>query len=71
MFRASGAQLRAGAAGASRLAGHEIDFLTRYKWRPWADFLAGYSLFRGGQFFSDTGTNGTAHFIYAQVQASF
>lgn len=71
MFRATGAQLRAGAAGASHLAGHEVDFLAKYKWNKWANFLAGYSLFKGGSFFSDTGANGTAHFLYAQAQANF
>lgn len=71
MYRASGALLRAGAAGASHLAGHEVDFLAKYKWNKWVSFLAGYSLFKGGSFFSDTGTNGTAHFLYAQTAASF
>jgi hypothetical protein len=71
IFRASGTQLRAGVAGASRLAGHEIDFLAKYQWNKWVNFLAGYSLFQGGEFFSDTGTNGTAHFAYVQTQANF
>lgn len=71
MFRASGAVLRAGAAGASRLAGHEIDLLARYQWNKWVGFLGGYSFFKGGKFFSDTGTNGAAHFAYAQVQTNF
>ena len=71
MFRASGAPLRAGAAGASHLAGHEIDFFGKYQWNKWVGFLWGYSLFKGGEFFSDTGTNGTAHFLYAQTTASF
>lgn len=71
MFRASGAPLRAGAAGASILAGHEIDFFGKYQWNKWVGFLWGYSLFKGGEFFSDTGTNGTAHFLYAQTTASF
>lgn len=71
MFRAGGAQLRAGAAGASRLAGHEIDFVAKYQWNKWVGFLGGYSFFKGGEFFSDTGANGTAHFAYAQVQAGF
>lgn len=71
MFRASGTQLRAGATGASRVAGHEIDFLTKYQWDQWVSFLAGYSLFKGGKFFSDTGANGAAHLAYGQVQANF
>lgn len=71
LYRATGAQLRAGVAGASSLAGHEVDFLAKYQWNKWVNFLAGYSLFRGGPFFSDTGANGTAHFLYAQAQASF
>lgn len=71
MFRASGAVLRAGAAGASSLAGHEVDFLTKYTLNKWVNFLLGYSFFRGGSFFSDTGTNGTAHFLYGQAAASF
>ncbi|HSA59144.1 MAG TPA: alginate export family protein [bacterium] len=71
MFRASGAVLRAGAAGASSLAGHEVDFLTKYTLNKWVNFLLGYSVFRGGSFFSDTGTNGTAHFLYGQATASF
>ncbi|MDO8519547.1 MAG: alginate export family protein [Deltaproteobacteria bacterium] len=71
LFRASGALMRAGAAGASRLAGHEIDLLAKYQWNKWAGFLGGYSLYRGGGFFDDTGANGTAHFAYIQAQAGF
>jgi hypothetical protein len=71
MFRASGALLRAGAAGASRLAGHEIDLLAKYQWNKAVGFLGGYSIFKGGQFFSDTGASGTAHFVYLQTTASF
>lgn len=71
MFQATGVVLRSGVTGASRFAGHEIDFLAKYKWNKWANFLAGYSLFRGGSFFHDTGTNGTAHFLYAQSQTNF
>jgi len=71
MFRSSGAQLRAGAAGASRLAGQEVDFLVKYRWNKWVEFLGGYSFFKGGEFFGDTGANGTAHFAYAQATASF
>ncbi|OGP16149.1 MAG: hypothetical protein A2053_06120 [Deltaproteobacteria bacterium GWA2_50_8] len=71
LFRSSGAQLRAGAAGASRVAGHEIDLSAKYTWNKWANFLLGYSLFKGGDFFADTGTNGTAHFLYIQTQANF
>ncbi len=71
MFRSSGAQLRAGAAGASHLAGHEVDLLLKYQWNKWVGFMGGYSIFKGGGFFSDTGANGTAHFAYAQVTAGF
>lgn len=71
IFRATGAPLRAGAVGASRLAGHEIDLFTKYAVNKYLSFLGGYSLFRGGEFFSDTGTNGTAHFAYLQTQANF
>lgn len=71
MFQASGAQLRAGAPAVSHLAGHEVDLLVKYEWTQSVNFLGGYSVFRGGRFFSDTGTNGTAHFAYAQATASF
>lgn len=71
LFRATGAQLRAGAAGASTLAGHEVDLLGKYQWKKYLNVLVGYSLFRGGQFFDDTGGNDTAHFFYTQVAAGF
>ncbi len=71
VFNAAGAVLRAGAAGASRIAGHEGDLLFQYKTNKWLNFLGGYSIFKGGSFFSDTGTSGTAHFLYAQATASF
>lgn len=71
VFRASGARMRAGVAGASSLAGHEVDLFAKYTANKYLSFLGGYSLFKGGSFFGDTGTNGTAHFLYAQTQASF
>ena len=71
LYQASGAQVRAGAAGASRLAGHEIDLLWNYKWNKYATFMAGYSLFNTGSFFSDTGVDKNAHFIYAQTTVYF
>ncbi|MBI2067747.1 MAG: alginate export family protein [Deltaproteobacteria bacterium] len=71
LFRAAGTQLRAGAGGASRLAGHEVDLLGKYQWNKAVNFLLGYSLFKGGEFFSTTGTNGTAHFLYTQTQVNF
>ncbi|OGQ21415.1 MAG: hypothetical protein A3C46_08485 [Deltaproteobacteria bacterium RIFCSPHIGHO2_02_FULL_44_16] len=71
LYQASGAQLRAGNANASRFVGHEIDFLAKYAWNEYADFLVGYSLFKTEQFFSDTGLGKTAHFFSLQTTARF
>ncbi|QQR81323.1 MAG: alginate export family protein [Deltaproteobacteria bacterium] len=71
LYQASGASLRSGVAGASHLAGHEADLLVKYPFNKNFSTLAGYSLFKGGKFFSDTGVNGTAHFGYLQGVASF
>ncbi|MBI4238345.1 MAG: alginate export family protein [Deltaproteobacteria bacterium] len=71
LYQASGAQVRAGAAGASRFVGHEVDLLAKYKLNQYANFLVGYSYFRAGKFLADTGTKRDAHFAYAQTQVSF
>ncbi len=71
LYQANGTLLRAGAAGVSRLAGHEADLLVKYPFNKNFSTLAGYSLFKGGKFFSDTGANGTAHFLYLQGVANF
>lgn len=71
LYRASGAVLRAGAAGASRLAGHEVDLTAQFIWNKYADFLLGYSFFKTGKFFSDTGSSGLMHFAYLQATAKF
>ncbi|PIR25874.1 MAG: hypothetical protein COV43_03725 [Deltaproteobacteria bacterium CG11_big_fil_rev_8_21_14_0_20_42_23] len=71
LFAASGAQLRAGAVGASGIAGHEIDLLGKYVWNKYADFLLGYSYFRAGDFFADTGGGTQSHFVYLQTTAKF
>ena len=71
LYRASGARMRTGAAGASRFVGQEIDLLAKYKWNQWASFLAGYSYFVAGDFFADTGAKKNAHFFYAQTTVLF
>ena len=71
LFSAAGTALRGGAAGASHLAGHEVDALGQYAFNKNFSVLGGYSLFKGGKFFSDTGANGTAHFVYLQGVANF
>lgn len=71
LYQASGAQVRAGAAGASRFAGQEGDVSLQYQWNPHADFLLGYSAFFAGDFLGDTGVKKNAHFLYAQTVVSF
>ncbi len=71
LYQASGAQLRAGAAGASRFVGHEIDCSLKYRWNPYVQFLAGYSFLKAGNFLADTGIQQDAHFAYAQTHVSF
>ena len=71
LYQASGAQVRAGAAGASRFAGQEIDALLKYKWNKYANFMLGYSFFATGSFIEDTGVDKNAHFIYAQTTVYF
>lgn len=71
MFQASGARVRAGAAGVSRYAGSEIDLFFKYKWNKYASFLGGYSFFKSGSFLSDTGLSKDAHFLYVQTKVYF
>ena len=71
LYRASGARMRAGAVGASRFVGQEIDWLLKYKWNQWANFLLGYSFFKAGDFLADTGMAKDAHFLYAKTQVNF
>lgn len=71
LYQASGAQVRAGASGASRFAGQEGDLLLQYQWNSHADFLLGYSVFLAGDFLGDTGVKKNAHFLYAQTVVSF
>ena len=71
LFLASGAQGRAGSAVASRFAGQEIDWLLKYKWNQWANFLLGYSFFKAEDFLAETGMAEDAHFLYAQTQVNF
>ncbi|MBI4411200.1 MAG: alginate export family protein [Deltaproteobacteria bacterium] len=71
LYQASGASVRAGTAGASHFAGQEIDALLKYKWNKYAGFMLGYSFFNTGSFFSDTGVDKNAHFIYAQTTVYF
>ncbi|MBI4209795.1 MAG: alginate export family protein [Deltaproteobacteria bacterium] len=71
LYQASGAQLRAGSADASRYTGQEIDTLLKYKWNKWAHCLFGYSFFKAGDFLEDTGDAKDAHFLYAQITASY
>ena len=71
LYQASGAQVRAGAAGASRFAGQEIDALLKYKWNKHANFMLGYSFFNTASFMEDTGVDKNAHFLYAQMTVYF
>ena len=71
LYRDNGTLLRAGAAGSSRLAGHEVDLTAQFIWNKYADFLLGYSFFKTGKFFSDTGSSGLMHFAYLQATAKF
>ena len=71
LYQASGAQVRAGAAGDSRFAGQEIDALLKYKWNKHANFMLGYSFFNTASFMEDTGVDKNAHFIYAQTTVYF
>lgn len=71
LYQASGAKVRAGAAGASRFAGQEADLLLKYDWKQVAQFQLGYSFFKAGKFLGDTGTKRDAHFVYAQTSVKF
>ncbi len=71
LYQASGIQLRAGSAEASHYVGQEIDTLLKYKWNSWANFLLGYSFFNAGDFLGDTGSAKDAHFLYAQLTATY
>lgn len=71
VFRASGAQLRAGTPTASRFAGQEIDLLLKFEPIKYFDAWVGYSIFFPGSFFKDTGGADTAHFFYTQLTARY
>jgi hypothetical protein len=71
LYMASGAQLRAGAAGAAHYVGQEVDFEAFWNWNKYASFQLGYALFKGGAFLKDTGTSSLAHWGYVQATARF
>lgn len=71
LYAASGAQLRAGAAGAGRYVGQEVDVEVFWNWNKYADFKAGYSIFKGGAFLKNTGASSIAHWGYVQATARF
>lgn len=68
---AAGATVRAGAAGASRHLGEEIDFTATWRPRKSLAVLVGWSLFLPGGFVSDTGDDPVTHFVYLEVRGVF
>jgi hypothetical protein len=63
--------LNGASVSAGNFRGQEIDLTAIYKLNPHVAFQAGYSVFFPGDYLSDTGTDSTAHFAYAQVQIDF
>lgn len=71
LYAASGAQLRAGVAGADPFVGQEVDLEAFWNWNQFASFQAGYSIFKSGAFLKDTGANSLAHWGYIQATTRF
>lgn len=71
LYAASGAKVRAGAAGAGSFVGQEVDLEAFWNWNKFATFQVGYSIFTGGAFLKDTGTSSLAHWGYVQATTRF
>lgn len=57
--------------GASRFAGHEIDFVVKWTPREWLKIEAGYSHFFAGDYLRDTGPSDDADFGYVMTTVKF
>jgi hypothetical protein len=68
---ASGAVIRPGAAGTSRLLGHELDAVLTWKSSEHLTVSVGGSYFRDGGFVRDTGSGGDTFWVYARFLVAF
>ncbi|MGB8166224.1 MAG: alginate export family protein [Chthoniobacteraceae bacterium] len=57
--------------GADSFAGHELDFIARWKPTKWLNLDAGYAHFFAGNYLRDTGPSDDADFGYVQAQLLF
>ncbi|HBF12625.1 MAG TPA: hypothetical protein DDW49_04420 [Deltaproteobacteria bacterium] len=60
-----------GGPGVGKIAGHEIDLLSKWTINDYANLLGGYSHFIPGAFFKDQGMDTSADFFYLQAMAEF
>lgn len=71
LYNAGGAVVRAGALGASRDVGYEVDLTTQYKFNRYLVGLFGYSHFFSGDFIAESGAADDMDFIYVQGVFTF
>ena len=57
--------------GADRFAGHELDFVVRWKASAWFNLDAGYAHYFAGNYLRDTGASDDADFGYVMAQLLF